>query len=416
MAGVPDPLETAAADDTGAETVGRYRFQAAYAAWLAVGALDELPDVVAVFCEHHEDVLLELSSGMCDAVQVKSQASGVAPLKGNATPVLKTLRRFIEFEHRFGPRFRRYQLASISGFHRIGTSTSNLGHCLAQARECTDAHSLTAPLSNLVKQIKAPTAIPVTVVVAALKKVRLDESLPKLEDMELRVRKSIERLPETAQYRASDLVNAAIAVIELAVAAGEATEGTAASDYLAYLDDPAQHATKAAIEAKRISPAAVRRAIHQAVHDAVTLRSKEGSDVSKLPADLGVAHLKMDAGGLPVHTVGLLDDLRASAEDEIGQRLYRDGPEQANADYDHLQVLVRSLAEDARIAARVDGAEYGQAMLGQLRDRLHERRAQDPDSARNFSVEQLTGVAAILTELCQVWWSDPFPIGAEAEA
>jgi hypothetical protein len=122
----------------------------------------------------------------------------------------------------------------------------------------------------------------------------------------------------------------------------------------------------------------------------------------------------MDAGGLPVHTVGILDDLRSSAEDEIGRRLYRDGPVRANADYDHAQVLVRTLAEDARLSTREDDDNYGQAMYADLRQRLRDQHGADPSSTRGLTVEQMTGIAAILTELCEVWWSDPFDIEQSA--
>lgn len=414
MSDLGDPVVTAAGDDTGAETLQRYRYQASYAAWLAVGSLEEMPDVVAIYCEHHDDVLLELVGGVCDAIQIKTQASGVGPLKGNTKPILTALRRFVEFEHAFGDRFRHYRLASISGFHRTGKATSNLDHCLTQARTCTDPAAPGSPLVTLIKQIKAPAVIPPDIVVAALRKVQLDATLPKLEDIEMRVRRAIERLPETAHYRASDLLQGAYAVIQLAMRAGEATQGTAASDYVAYLADPEGHATRAAIEAKRLSPDAVRRTIHQAVEEAAVLRSKEGSDVSRLPSDARMAHRKMDAGGLPVHTVGLLDDLRSSAEEAIGRRLYRDGPDRTNADYDHVQVLVRSIAEDARLSTRTPDDEYGQAMYAELRRQLRDQSTTDPESTRGLSVEQMTGVAAILTELCQVWWGDPFDLEGSA--
>jgi hypothetical protein len=202
-------------------------------------------------------------------------------------------------------------------------------------------------------------------------------------------------------------------VIDLAVRAGEATQGTAASDYVAYLADPEGHATRAAIEAKRLSRDTIRDTIHRAVEDAGALRSKAGSEVSKLPADTRMAHRKMDAGGLPVHTVALLDDLRSSAEEEIERRLYRDGPVQTNTDYDHVQVLVRSLAEDARLSTRNADGNYGQAMYADLRKRLRDQRNSEPGATRGLSVEQMTGVAAILTELCQVWWSDPFEINRD---
>jgi Cap4 dsDNA endonuclease len=411
MSGGSDPLKTAAGEDAGSETLRRYRYQAAYAAWLAISALNGVPEAVAVYCEHHDDVLLEFDDGRCDAIQVKSQSDGAGPLKGTAEPVLTSLRRFAVLEHKFGPRFRRYRLATIAGFYRAAKSSSNLGHCLEQAQACAPESTPDAPLSILVRRIKAPPEVSTETVVGALKKVQLDHSLPKLGDMETRVREAVESLEGVGQYRASDLLDAALAIIDLAFAAGAATQESSSANYVAYLEDPASHATNAAIKAKRLALEDIRVVIREAAEKAVLLRSKEGSDITKLPATSGVALRKLDAGGVSVHTAGILEDLRSSAELEISDRLYRDGAEIANADYDHLKVLVETLAEDARLeAASASKDDYGPAMYLALRKRLKAQGDATPASTRGFSTEQLTGMAMILTELCKVWWSEPFAL------
>ena len=414
MAQPANPLKVPAADDTGAETLRRYRFQAAFAAHLAVGSVEQLSSVAAVYCEHHDDVLIEFHDGLCDAIQVKTQASGVGPLKGNSDAVLKALSRFVSLEIQFASRFRAYHIACITGFYNAGKSTSNLGHCLEQARSCDASASLPKPLKNLVSKIKTPKDISHEIVVATLRKVRLNGHLAKLEDMEQRVRTAIEELPGMASHRVSEVAAAAEAVIELATRAGQATAGTAASDYVAYLDEPDAHAAAAAITAKRLTPEAVKAALDHAVAAVATLRSTTGTSVGSMPVGSSVAHKKMDAGGLPVHSVRLLDDLRSSAEQEISRRLYRDGADKANRDYDHLQVLVGALAEDARLAARIHDGAYGQEMYADLRRRLTEQVSTQPGSTLGLSPELLTGIAAILTELCRVWWTEPFDLEATA--
>lgn len=415
MAGESDPLGKAAAEDAGAETLGRYRYQAAYAAWLAISALNGVPKAVAVYCEHHEDVLLELEDGHCDAIQVKSQADGAQPLKATSDPVLKSLRRFVLLEHEFGPRFRRYHLACIAGFYRERKSSSNLSYCLEQALACSSGSSPEGPLSTLVKRIKAPPSISRETVLGALRKVELDYSLPKLEDMETRVREAIERLDDVGSYRSSDLVEAALVVIERAFQAGAATKTSSSAEYVAYLDNPASHAERAAIEAKRLLLDDVRALIKEAAEKAASLRSKEGSDLTKLPNTSARARRKLDAGGISVHTLSILEDLRSSAELEISNRLYRDGPAVVTSDYDHLKVLVETLAEDSRLqaAAGAGEASYGPSMYVELRKQLSEKFKAEPASVKGFSPEQLTGIAIILTELCKVWWSEPFELELE---
>ncbi len=409
MGGRADPLKTASGEDVGAETLRRYRYQAAYAAWLAISALNGIPEAVAVYCEHHDDVLLELDDARCDAIQVKSQADGAGPLKATDDSVLKSLRRFAVLEHEFGEKFRRYRLACISGFYRARKTGGNLGHCLEQANACAPGSTPGTPLSTLMGRINAPPLISQETLLSALRKVQLDESLPKLEDMETRVREAIENLADAGSYRSSDLVDAAKAVIDLAFHAGAATEASSSAEYVAYMQDPASHAAKAAIEEKRLVLDDLRKVIRDAAENAASLRSKDGSDISLLPKTSATALRKLDAGGVSVHTVSVLEDLRSSAEFEITNRLYRDGSIAANGDYDHLGVLVQALAEDSRLDAAGGGdAVYGPAMYSDLRRRLRERCEKEPSAVRGFSPEQLTGMAMILTEICKVWWGEPF--------
>lgn len=199
MGGRADPLKTASGEDVGAETLRRYRYQAAYAAWLAISALNGIPEAVAVYCEHHDDVLLELDDARCDAIQVKSQADGAGPLKATDDSVLKSLRRFAVLEHEFGEKFRRYRLACISGFYRARKTGGNLGHCLEQANACAPGSTPGTPLSTLMGRINAPPLISQETLLSALRKVQLDESLPKLEDMETRVREAIENLADAGE-------------------------------------------------------------------------------------------------------------------------------------------------------------------------------------------------------------------------
>lgn len=409
---VADPRTTPANEDVGADTKGRFRYQACYAAWISVGMLSEIPDVAAVFCEHHDDVLIEFMDGRCEAVQVKSQTDSVAPIRGTDKPMVNALRRFVELERDFGAAMRGYRVVSVAGFHRSGKSASNIERCLEQAGSCSDVRKLPAPLGTLVKKLGVPKGVTPEIAIAALRKVVLDATVPKLGDFEARITRAISALPTYAERRFSDLLDAAEAVIALAERAGVATARSAASDYFAYLRDPAGHANRAAIEAKRLHVPGVRSAIDQALPAAGGLRSVAGTDVTALPDSWSVSHRKLDAGGVPSQLVETLDDLRASAETDILERVARHGLETANADYDHIKVAVAALAADARMIVRGPEVMYGPQMYVKFRQLLREDLAADSNAFRGMSRDQATGVAAILTELCKVWWSEEFDLSA----
>lgn len=60
-------------DDPGDETARRFSYQWAYTAILACGLLDTDGQVLELYCEHHEDVLVKRRDGQFHAIQVKTR-------------------------------------------------------------------------------------------------------------------------------------------------------------------------------------------------------------------------------------------------------------------------------------------------------------------------------------------------------
>ena len=73
---IRDPENTLNESDPGADVFQRFRYQATYAAILALGMLRHQPHIVAVYAEHHDDILLKMESGRFQAVQVKTKQQG----------------------------------------------------------------------------------------------------------------------------------------------------------------------------------------------------------------------------------------------------------------------------------------------------------------------------------------------------
>ena len=61
--------------DRGDETQERFRYQWAIGVWLLAQSLSGERVIRALWCEHHEDYLLELPTGRYIAVQVKTDIS-----------------------------------------------------------------------------------------------------------------------------------------------------------------------------------------------------------------------------------------------------------------------------------------------------------------------------------------------------
>ena len=354
---------------------------------------------------------LSSADGRCDAVQVKSRADDQGPLKANTDEVRGALRRWVGYQHAFSGRFRNYRLASNAGFWKDSKTVGNLPHCLKQACDCGDPDAMPVPLASLVGQLKLDTGIRKTTVIEALRRVKLDDDLPKLRDAEQRLRSIVADLPVAAGQRASDIAATVDRLVAIAMDASSQVEQTAASDYLAYLHDPGAHAAAQTIAAKRLTAERITQELTAALQQAIQFRSEHGKSVAAMPAGSSLMEIKMDQGGIACSAVQLMRDFRTSAEVVLTERLHRYGAEQTDRDYDHLSVLVRGAAEDARIVSKRDDRDWGEDMLVDLRARLRQRAGQGTDTL-GLQEEQLSGIASILTEECQVWWSEPFDLDA----
>ena len=92
------PEELSGGSDPGDEIFGRFRYQATYAATLAVIMLDDSYGIDEVYCELRDDVLLKMRSGKYHAIQVKTQQPGGNPWKTNDSEMKSTIDRFVSFE------------------------------------------------------------------------------------------------------------------------------------------------------------------------------------------------------------------------------------------------------------------------------------------------------------------------------
>ncbi|HEY0468274.1 MAG TPA: dsDNA nuclease domain-containing protein, partial [Polyangiaceae bacterium] len=129
-----DPLGVHDHDDPGDEVFRRFRFQASYAAMLAIGILEDGNEVAELYCEQFEDILLQLVSGKFRGIQVKTKADGAQAFRATDEPILDSLVRFVELDLSFPGAFEGYCLASNIPFDRVGKGHGNLPSVLAELR------------------------------------------------------------------------------------------------------------------------------------------------------------------------------------------------------------------------------------------------------------------------------------------
>ncbi len=406
-------------DDRGDDVQRRFRYQATYAAILSLALLDDdekAPDIIEVFCEHHEDILTKFGDDAFCGIQVKTRESGRTPFKANEPDIVAALTRFVTLDSEFRGRFRRFVLASSCGFWKERKTSANLSHVLASAKSArrmavVPQHS---PLRTLMRKLVATTGKTEPRVLQCLKKTELD-TLSHLDDLEGRLVTHLGRLPSMVNRRYDELVAAARALVAITFRAGSLAHDSPAREYLALLPDPAREAETAIIEGKTIRRSDVEQAIASAVDADGLLKSHRDIPLEHLPKGMRTMALKMAKGGISVANINLAKDHKHSAEHLATEWLGKSGPAKAQAMYEHVRTIVHTECQEAYDAARSGDPPFGEEMLSAVRDRLRRRRDEDVGGMPGCRYEHLLGMAGVLTEDCDVWWSEPFAVPAEAE-
>jgi hypothetical protein len=401
-----NPASTPPAEDVGADTQRRFRHQACYTAMLSLGLLNDEGPLKELFCEHHDDVILQMKSGSFKAVQLKTRLVGGVPFKSGDAEIVSSLRRFVALEAKFPGHFESYLLASNVGFWHEKKNGSNLDYVLSELRAGSGKF-----YGTLVKKISdTEPAIERAAVLTALNKVQLGVT-PGLDDAEPKLREQLAQIPEFRGRRYDELKAASDSLRDRIFEASSLAGLSALPEYLAVCSDSTQSVKdQSVIGLKRITKTIVSEVLNRELSSATLLRTRQLVPIADLPTGMGRMEIKMAAGGLSVREIDHLKDLKFSAEYLLQQWLYIYGNEQAQKYYEHLRVVVRDVCLAAQENSQRSEKLYANKMLSDLRQRLEYRSTTLAEETPECRQEHLLGMAGILTEDCKVWWSAEFEL------
>lgn len=112
--GLPEQVDglATAPSDRGDETQERFRYQWAVGVSLLAQSLTGERAIRALWCEHHEDYLLELPTGRYIAVQVKTDSRENAHWRWSDDALVNSVARFCAFEKMHGAEIDNYEFVS----------------------------------------------------------------------------------------------------------------------------------------------------------------------------------------------------------------------------------------------------------------------------------------------------------------
>lgn len=143
--GLPEQVDglATAPSDRGDETQERFRYQWAIGVWLLAQSLTGERSIRALWCEHHDDFLLELPTGRYVAVQVKTDSRENARWRWSDDALVDSVSRFCTFEKMHGATIDGYEFISNAASYvpastvikadSLGASPGRLIQCCSQA-------------------------------------------------------------------------------------------------------------------------------------------------------------------------------------------------------------------------------------------------------------------------------------------
>lgn len=402
--------DTEPTSDRGDETQRAFRYQNAYGVILLAAGLRGTTKMTALWCEHHEDILVERPDSMYEAYQVKTKSSG--DLRIADDDFRKTVRRFAELEAKHGPYIYRYVLVSNCLPYVAAKGTKNEDKIrnsplklVMAAKLAASARSIESPFQKTFSELVA-LGIDETHLFSVLR--RLDFSRgPGLNDFEDSIVAS--HLPGIPGCNR-------LSVPELAAIRDELIQKVWQASSL-HIDGPGKHLDIIGPDGR---PASEKKAKRISLEDARFVISERLSYVFRYSSDalevnygagkskMAVLREKMNYGGVGQHFPYV--EAKAIAAEE---RLMEQGvskPEEALERIGQIEKVVLSECHEANIEAEMQPEEKrGITMLSSLVSRFRVLSKSDPQKVLEQPYEVLVGLAGLLSGECKVWWGVPLP-------
>lgn len=408
---VPDP------GDPGDDVQRRFRYQHAYGVILLVAGASGKEPWVRVLCEQHEDLLCERDDGTFDAYQVKTRGPEGGYWEMTHSALRKSIKRFVALRARFGSQVRRFVFVSNSGMRSQPTGSTKPSYCARDPwtvlRFVHDGPSgptdseIPATLSTLATECECDH----DALLDVLRDVRL-VSGPSLVGFEAQV--AHEHLPQFPGCAALSPIRLNEIRDELVQRVYHASSLAGVSPAAQWTAQDGSDGVPATVDAKGLSIDVVGDVVGTLAN--VPLRFLPAS----LPLDvirggdpnddgtMGVLTQKMERGGVGGYLT-FMKRLGLSAEARLTEIAMASGTHIV----DQLAGVVEAECAEARIDSEVaspDSQPYGRAMLQDVLRRLGGLADADPRRVHRQDKLCLTGIAAILSEDCRVWWSEPFDL------
>ncbi|WFC42281.1 dsDNA nuclease domain-containing protein [Pseudoxanthomonas sp. SE1] len=407
MSVTPSPEAVLAASDPGDEVGRRFRFQYLWAAIICCAILDETHEIIEVFCEHHEDILIKHSDGTFTGEQVKTREIDQPPWKAGDQAVVASFVRFVKLDVDYPQRFRAFRFASNHALYSAKNSQC-VRHILAAVKQASSPADLSAPERRWISRLAKLAKVSEAGVLSTLRKCSATDELPKLQDATMRLVHALSSSWEkSSEHTHARVLKAAIRLADECGRASSLHHEQVLPAYLQAINDLKQEII-VRVEGKRLSIARILEVLEEGLVSTAILSGEPAKQVPPGQGSSELLYRKLDAGGFSSVSLNSAVNLRDKADYLALSWTKKHGREVGLERYDHVRSLALSEAARAFEDTTTPEDDFGPAMRENLRQRISARRA-GGEQLFDCSDDHLEGVAYSLTAECQVQWSNARP-------
>ncbi len=157
----------------------------------------------------------------------------------------------------------------------------------------------------------------------------------------------------------------------------------------------------------------LKQILEERIANNILLATRNLIPIDKLPTGMRKTELKMAAGKVSANNIRRAKDHKFSAQLLLDIWIHKYGAAKAAKQFDQLKLIIGNECQEAYDQRYSDKNPFGQEMLMEVRERLRTRITNEPKLFLGCTYEHLLGVVSILTEMCEIWWSQEFDIPPE---
>jgi hypothetical protein len=403
--------------DRGDETQALFQYQWCAGVVLLAGALAGANKYVAIWCEHHDDLLGELPDGRFHAVQVKTNAGSNVRWSCSDSGFADAVKKFAEHEAAYSDKFERYILfsnvkpyipgATARAPERLATSPVRVRDSCRAAASCSD---VPAPYKSSFDALVAHAGKPPEVVFAVMRKLDFQHG-PSLEGFREALIGVVQGVPTCKQFTMIRLEKLRDDLLFM-VGKASSMDVPSLNLYASVLRSDGRPA--AAIRGKRVSRDDFEEVIRQ--HPGGGFRFADVGGHLQLGSASGqkdVLRQKMNAGYIGTYFDALWL-LAMSAERRLLEEAMMD-PEGTLKKTAQLESVMLVECRTAELAASEEADERlrGPRILRRVFQRAEELARHDRVTVEGERAETLKGIAGLLSGDCKFAWGATFKGGSD---